>query len=120
MKINDFYDLIGEDYSEVESRLFNGKFVKKFVLKFIDDLTFENLEKALNEENLEKAFQESHTLKGICLNLGFSQLFKSVNELTELLRPLKEENFQEAKYVFEQVKKDYYNIIQAIKKLDQD
>lgn len=35
---------------------------------------------------IEEAFRAAHTLKGVCANLGFTQLFKVSSDLTEELR----------------------------------
>ena len=40
----------------------------------------------MTQNNAEEAFRAVHTLKGICLNLGFDTLYKASFELTEKLR----------------------------------
>ena len=60
--------------------------ITKFAKKFIDDASYSNLENAMTQNNAEEAFRAVHTLKGICLNLGFDTLYKASFELTEKLR----------------------------------
>lgn len=50
------------------------------------DPSFDALKNALAAKDVASAFCAAHTLKGICLNLGFDNLYKPSSELTELLR----------------------------------
>ena len=45
--------------------------IKKFVFKFPEDPSFNDLKDGLKENDAEKAFCAVHTLKGVCSNLGF-------------------------------------------------
>ena len=47
---------------------------------------FGQLKTALTDKDAETAFRMAHTLKGICLNLGFDNLYAPSQELTEKLR----------------------------------
>ncbi len=42
-------------------------FIKKFVLKFLDDNSYANLKEAIAAGNVEEAFRAAHTLKGSML-----------------------------------------------------
>ncbi len=53
---------------------------------FLDDDSYPKLEDALKKENVEEAFRAAHTLKGVCQNLGFTNLYQPAYELTEVLR----------------------------------
>ncbi len=52
----------------------------------LEDKTFSGLCDALDAHDAEEAFRMAHTLKGICLNLGFEPLRQASSELTEELR----------------------------------
>ena len=67
----------GADYQNTLNRFPNEAFIKKFVLKFLDDNSYANLKEAIAAGNVEEAFRAAHTLKGVCLNLGFDNLYKS-------------------------------------------
>ncbi len=112
MNLEECYEEIGGDYKGVLARLRSEKLVQKFVLKFLDDPSYENLMNSLNEKNFEEAFRASHTLKGVCQNLDFTALYKSSNELTEALRngwtPGSEP-------LVENVSKDYVRTVTAIR-----
>ena len=86
MTLQECYEIIGGDYADVMARLPGEKFVQKFVLKFLDDGSYELLERSLSEGNGEDAFRAAHTIKGMCQNLGFTRLGESSSQLTELLR----------------------------------
>ena len=86
MTVRECYEELGSDFDKVLSRLVSEALVKKFALKFLDDPSFGQLETALADKDAETAFRAAHTLKGICLNLGFDNLFAPSQELTEKLR----------------------------------
>ena len=86
MTIRECYGELGLDFDAVLSRLVNEKLVQKFALKFLDDPSFQNLKDALDSKDVETAFRAAHTLKGVCLNLGFSSLYEVGAQLTEDLR----------------------------------
>ena len=81
MTVRECYEELGSDFDKVLSRLVSEALVKKFALKFLDDPSFGQLETALADKDAETAFRAAHTLKGICLNLGFDNLFAPSQEL---------------------------------------
>ncbi len=86
MTIKECYDTMGADYQNVLGRFLSEALVKKFALKFLDDDSFSNLKEALAAGNVEEAFRAAHTLKGVCLNLGFDNLYEVSSAITEVLR----------------------------------
>ena len=60
--------------------------VEKFARKFLDDPSYQTLVETMDKADYEEAFRAAHTLKGVCANLGFTQLFKVSSDLTEELR----------------------------------
>lgn len=86
MTIKECYDTMGADYQNVFGRFLSEALVKKFALKFLDDDSFSNLKEALAAGNVEEAFRAAHTLKGVCLNLGFDNLYEVSSAITEVLR----------------------------------
>ena len=55
-------------------------------MKFLDDNSYANLKEAIAAGNVEEAFRAAHTLKGVCLNLGFDNLYKASSAITEIFR----------------------------------
>lgn len=89
MDLKQFYERTGGDYDLVISRLSMESLVIKFLLKFVDDQTFDNLTKSVQEKDYEEAFRAVHTIKGSALNLELKDLAESCSEFTELLRGVK-------------------------------
>lgn len=115
MTLKECYEIFEGNYDDAVGRLFNETLVKKFLFKFLDDKSYDTLCKSLEDENYAEAFRAAHTIKGICQNLSFTKLFDSISKLTELLRPCQKCDVTE---LFEKVKKDYHQTVEAIKKLD--
>ena len=86
MNIAEFYQSLGVNVNDVLNRLRNEGLIKKYLLKFAEDSSFSDLEKAISEKNYQNAFRAAHTIKGICLNLELRSLSGPSVELTELLR----------------------------------
>ena len=115
MTIQECYAQMGADYNEVFRRLYNEAMIRKFVLLFPKDDSFHNLEAALKEQNVKEAFRAAHTLKGVCQNLGFSNLYEPTYTLTETLRAGQLEGTQEQ---FAKVEEQYQCTMDAIRALD--
>lgn len=111
MTLKECYDALGGNYEDTVRRLYNEKLVEKFLFKFEEDPSFENLKKALEEENLEAAFRAAHTLKGVAQNMGFGNLAESSSVLTEALRSRKVMPYAEQ---IEKVCEDYNKIREII------
>ncbi len=115
MNLKECYSALGGNYESVLSRLMTEKLVNRFVLKFLNDASYENLVNSLKDENIEEAFRAAHTLKGVCQNLSFDRLFESSNAITEVLR---DGNITMANEILLKVELDYKQTIDAIKNLD--
>lgn len=80
------YHELGADYEGVTNRLMGETLVARFVCKFFEDENFVKLGEALAAQDVKAAFVAAHTLKGVCQNLGFDNLYAPSSELTEVLR----------------------------------
>ena len=116
MLLKECYERIGGDYDGVLSRMISEATVKKFVVKFLSDKSYDLLISSLENADLKEAFRAAHTLKGICQNLGFNMLFGSVDPLTESLR---DADAPPPKELVEAVKRDYEKTVSAIAMLDE-
>ncbi len=111
MTLREAYEQLGGDYDEVLSRLPSERLVKKFAFKFLEDENYGNLERAMETEDWDSAFRASHTIKGVCQNLGFRALSDSSSALTEALR----NGFSpEAPDLFGRVQEDYERTVRAL------
>lgn len=120
MELEEFYKQVGGNFEDVKRRLLNEEFIRKFVLKFKDDETFDNLIDAFNKADYKEAFRFIHTLKGTSVNLGFDDLYQASCNLTECLRKkenLNDEELEEAGKLLQIVKDNYQKIIELIVQL---
>lgn len=117
MNIKTFYKRVGGDFDDVLARMINQELIIKFVLKFIEDKTFNDLCNAFDNNDIKEAFFASHTLKGICMRLGFGRLYKSSNLLTESLRK-NINNLEPSIKYFDKVSNDYKLTISLLQQLD--
>lgn len=115
MTIKECYEQLGQEYEEVLDRLGSETILKKFVIKFLDDPSFQMLEEGLKEKNADQAFRAVHTIKGICLNLGFDKLYQASSALTEQLRG--KDTVEGADDLFAEVKKQYTNLTDTIREM---
>lgn len=86
MTVRECYESLGEDYETGCGTLWRRRDGAAFCGRFLQDGSFAALTEALKTGCAEAAFRAAHTLKGVCLNLGFSCLGKAASELTEYLR----------------------------------
>lgn len=116
MNVRECYEAINGDYEEVKRRFLTDARIRRFALLFLRDSSMEDLRAAMREKDCGKAFQAAHTLKGVCLNLGFSGLYRPVCTITELLR---EGEFGKALEEMEQVEKDYTTAERSLRELEE-
>ncbi len=86
MTIRECYELMESDYDGVLRRLGNENIIARVAVKFLNDPSINELRSALSDGRTEGAFRAAHTLKGVCVNLGFDRLYECSSDLTELLR----------------------------------
>ncbi|MCM1132469.1 MAG: Hpt domain-containing protein [Ruminococcus flavefaciens] len=114
MTLKECYTALEGDYESVLSRLMMEKLVNKFVLKFLNDGSYNTLVESLGAGNLDEAFRAAHTLKGVCQNLSFTKLYESSHEMTEALR---DKDVTKANELLPRVEADYLQTVSAIKNL---
>ena len=98
MTLKEAYESVESNYDNVLKRLGSEGMIKRFAVKFIDDPTFGELKNALAAGDGESAFRAAHTMKGICLNLGY--------------------DITGSEAVYQQVVEQYDRLIAAIKAID--
>lgn len=115
MNIRSCYEKMGADFDETFTRLKSETLIAKIAKKYIDDPSFSQLKDAFEKKDIEAAFRASHTLKGVCLSLGFTQLTKDAIPLTEILRG---QSWDGAQELFNQVEESQKKTIELLKELD--
>lgn len=86
MTLRECYAAMGGNYEDAIGRLRSERLVQKFILKFLDDGSYDLLCRSMEEKNYEEAFRAAHTIKGVCQNLSLSRLQSSSGRLCESLR----------------------------------
>ena len=116
MNVKECYEIMNADYEDVKRRFLSDSRIRRFALLFLRDNSMNDLRAAMQERESEKAFQAAHTLKGICLNLGFTGLYAPVNRITEMLRA---GDLEAAAEEIEFVEEEYGTTYRALKELEQ-
>ena len=112
MTLQECYEKMGGDYTEVLARLISQERITKYMIKFLDDPTYRNLCEVKEAKDSQAVFLQIHTLKGVSQNLGFGNLYRASFDMTEAVRggvELKDER------LFETVTKAYFETIAIIK-----
>ena len=86
MTLQECYAALGGNYAGVTGRLPTERMVQKFVLKFLNDESFDLLIQSMEAEDYGEAFRAAHTIKGVAQNLSFTALYQSASALSEALR----------------------------------
>ena len=111
------YEAMGGDYDGTLARFANNEaLMKKFSLRFLEDQSYQELCRAMAASDRDTAFRDSHTLKGLCLNLGFTPLAKVSSELCEALRPgtFSEDDLAEVQRLFALIHPEYDRTASAL------
>ena len=119
MTLKECYAALGGDYDEALGRLRSERLVQKFVLKFLNDGSYDLLCASLEAGSREEAFRAAHTIKGVCANLAFNTLLESSEALTEALRDGKPAQPGE-EALLAKVKEDYQRTAQAIRTFQEE
>ena len=86
MTLQECYAAMGGNYEDAIGRLRSERLVQKFVLKFLNDGSYDLLCRSMEEKNYGEAFRAAHTIKGVCQNLSINKLQDSSSRLCEALR----------------------------------
>lgn len=86
MTVKEFYEKHNSDYDGVLGRLMTEARIVKYLKKIDAQGDFANCKAAIAAEDWETAFRASHSLKGVCLNLGLTSLFQPASDLCENFR----------------------------------
>lgn len=117
MTLKQCYGLLEGDYEEVVGRMRKEALVEKFVLKFLNDASYEMLQQGIAAGDWETAFRAAHTIKGVAQNLGFTRLCEASSRLTEELRQGWGENTEA---LLQQVEVAYQSTTAAIRTYEEE
>lgn len=94
----------------------NAGLFKKFLMKFPQDISFDNLTQAISENNTEDMISAVHTLKGVAGNLGLTRVYESSAKMTELLR---KGDMDAAMAEYNEVKEAHEEICSLLKRFEE-
>ena len=120
MLLKECSDTFGGSYESVRQRISKDEVIKKFVIKFLAESSYDKLRQAIENEDYVGAFNAAHALKGVSQNLSFERLGKSSSDITEYLRNSNEKRIdrQKCDELFSHVSEDYRAVTEAIRQLD--
>lgn len=64
----------------------NEALYMKFIMKFLDDKSFDGITECMGRGDYEEVFKHAHTLKGVTANLGLDPINAVASDISELLR----------------------------------
>lgn len=111
MKMQQIFNETGVNYEDTVARLGSEERVLRFFKLFLKDESYKNFCKFMEEKNYPEAFRSIHTLKGVCMNLGFTDLLDVSSEITELLR---REDIEKAKELMPELALQHKKICKVI------
>ncbi len=117
MTLQECYAAIGGNYEDVAARLRSDRLVQKFILRFLEDKSYELFCTSMKEKNYEEAFRAAHTIKGVCQNLSFTRLLESSSAMSEALR---HGWTPEADALISSLQEDYQMTVDVIQKFQKE
>lgn len=105
----------GINVDETLNRFMNNEvLLSKFLKKFADDDNMEILRKIITAKKYQEVLSIAHTMKGVCGNLGFTNLYAIFSQMCQECRS---EQFENIDKLFVQAEKEYFKIITAVEKI---
>lgn len=124
MTLDECYEAMGGDYSEVLERLRSEELIKRVIIMYLTDDSFDKLCSSLSERRYDEAYADAIAVKGVSGNMGFGGLYRAVSDVIEAL---KIRNFAFARctdedldYLLCTAKDNYNKTIAAIKAFYED
>lgn len=87
MTIRELYDSIGGNYDQAVKVMKSEKLIDRYVRKLKNSGVGEKLAAAGGTMDPVQLFECSHSMKGVCANLGLDELAAAAEVITEEFRP---------------------------------
>lgn len=87
MTIQELYDNIGGSYEQATRVLRMDKLIDKHIRKFTKNGVVEALLDAGETLDQTQMFETAHAVKGVCGNLGLTELYNLSSEISDEFRP---------------------------------
>lgn len=117
MTVQELYERVGGSYDNAKRILQMDKLIGRFVLKFLDDKSYEKLTAAWAAKDAAGVFDGAHAIKGVCANLGLSTLSEQASAIAEEFRPGNARTMDDAEVDrrMEELKATYDRTIEGIR-----
>lgn len=86
MTTREIYEELREDYEDVLGRLHKEERVTTYLRRIVTDNYIEKIKTAYADKAYMDLFIATHTLKGMAINIGLSQLSAKSSDLCEAVR----------------------------------
>lgn len=116
MTLRECYEEMNGDLDDALKRLALEDRVKRFLLRFPQDNSYDDLRRAMEEKDLKAAYRAAHTLKGVSLNLSLTTLANSSSALASALKD--DQWSDEVPSLYEMVINDYMETIGVISRFE--
>ncbi|MBQ7585916.1 MAG: Hpt domain-containing protein [Desulfovibrionaceae bacterium] len=87
MTIQELYTAIDGNYDSAKRILQIDRLIEKFIVRLLDDKSFEKLQQARTTMDPTSIFEAAHAMKGVLANLGLEKLSSMASVVTEEFRP---------------------------------
>jgi HPt (histidine-containing phosphotransfer) domain-containing protein len=87
MTLKELYASIGGDYDQALRVLRVEKLINKHICKLEKNGLFDDLREAGANMDETELFEKSHAIKGVCGNLGLTELASCASEISDEFRP---------------------------------
>ncbi|MCQ5128316.1 Hpt domain-containing protein [Butyricicoccus faecihominis] len=94
----------------------NAALLNRFVKKFAQDPTYQQLRDAVAAGDVERIETSAHTLKGTAANLGFQKLSDNSAALVSAIREQKDA--EQVRRLFQAVQEEYQKLLSLIDLID--
>lgn len=115
MTLKDCYEKMHGNYADIMTRLNNETLISRLLVRFLDSVEYDDCGKAIAAQDWKLAFMAAHTLKGVALNLSFTDLASSSTALTEFLRSQKVDDPAKAEELYAAMTVDYNKVCSVIR-----
>ena len=116
MNLKEFCENLEINYQENIARFAgNENIYIKFLKRFLEDNTYNNLKQAYSQKSYEYIEKYAHMLKGLAANLGINRIFLLSNEIVQNER---QKEFNKLDNLYDKLIKEYELTIQMIENIE--
>ena len=87
MTLQELYQEIGGDYEQAQKVLRIDKLIDKHIRKLPENGVVDGLLSAGEGMDPTELFEKAHAMKGVCANLGLTELAQAASDIAEEYRP---------------------------------